>query len=250
MWTTKVGCKGSFPWICVAQARMAGLQRGRERERNDLWTVMKRQKEVGEFIHQQDCIFLGGVVREEGLDPMLEEGEKSFLDSPLFLVSPLPQSISSTSTRAVSQCIHSFIHFFISYVIHFYSMPGCAKHWGENEEDKTQISFSALVKISHRLSVYFRIKTSLPCLPCRAPYVLAPDSIHPQPHCPSLQAIYTVDSLLSINMSGRIFPVSPAACAFCLLSNLTSSLFKGWVGNVTNLPGETFQNLFLSSLKE
>ena len=34
----------------------------------------KRQKEVGGCIHQQDCILLGGVVREEGPDPMLEEG--------------------------------------------------------------------------------------------------------------------------------------------------------------------------------
>ena len=34
----------------------------------------KRQKEVGGRLHQQDCILLGGVVRGEGPDPMLEEG--------------------------------------------------------------------------------------------------------------------------------------------------------------------------------
>lgn len=189
----------------------------------------KRQKEVGEFIHQQDCIFLDGVVREERLDPMLEEKEKRFLDSPLFLDFLLLQSISSPSTRAVSlQCIHSFIHFFISYVLHFYSMPGCAKHWRENEEDKTQISFSALVKMSHRLS--FRIKTSLPCPPCRAPYVLAPDSIHPQPHCPSLQATNTLDSL-PINKYVRE-DLSPESCCLCLLPALKSYQFfmkgLGW----------------------
>lgn len=29
---------------------------------------------MGGFIHQQDFMLLGGVVREEGPDPMLEEG--------------------------------------------------------------------------------------------------------------------------------------------------------------------------------
>lgn len=89
---------------------------------------------MGGFIHQQDCILLGGVLREEGLNSVLEEGEESILD---FL---LTQSHSS-----------------LSFICSIY-LP-CTRHYAKNqgdndEEDKTQISFSALAKISHRFSVF------------------------------------------------------------------------------------------------
>ena len=60
---------------------------------------------MGGFIHQQDCTSLSGVVRKEGLDPMLEDQEKRAILN--FL---LTQYISSTPARAVYlKCIHSFI---------------------------------------------------------------------------------------------------------------------------------------------
>lgn len=124
--------------------------------------------------------------------------------------------------------VHSFTHFFTSYVLHIYCVPGTvlSKHWGGNDEDKTQISFSALVKTSHRLSIYFRIKTSLSCLLCRAPYVLAPDSIPgPTTHHFRQQTHWIL--CLSINMSGRNLPLSPAAWVFCLLSIPTSPFRAG-----------------------
>lgn len=117
---------------------------------------------MGGFIHQQDCTLLSGVVRKEGLDPMLEDQEKRAILN--FL---LTQYISSTPARAVYlKCIHSFISLICS--TYLLCATYYAKHRGGNDEEyKTRISFSALVKIFHRLSIFFRIKkfTSLPTIP-------------------------------------------------------------------------------------
>lgn len=54
--------------------RLRPVLQGGRKKRKDLKQARKRQKEVGGFIHQQDCMLLGSVVGEEGPDPMLEEG--------------------------------------------------------------------------------------------------------------------------------------------------------------------------------
>ena len=134
-------------------------------------------------------------------------------------------------------------------------------------------SFPALVKISHRLSIYFGRKTSLPCLPFRAPHVLAPDSIPSPTTCHFRQQTYRI-LCLSINMSGRNLLLRPLPVPSSALKSYTSffffffcfsflkfflffilfnlllllfvnqilHIFKGWVGSVTSfsetLPGE------------
>lgn len=158
---------------------------------------------MGGFIHQQDCILLGGVLREEGLNSVLEEGEKrAILD---FLLSP-----------------HSFLSLICS--IYLLCTRHCVKNQGGNdEEDKIQISFSALVKISHRFSICFRLKISFLCLPFRALHVLAHDSI-PSPTTHHFRQ-QKLDSL-SINIYVREEPASEVffVCSLCLLSNLMCPL--------------------------
>lgn len=100
----------------MVQAWPAGRKRKEEERLGE--QSCKRQKEAGGFIHQQDCILLGGVVREEGLETMLEEGERE-----LFLVSP-PSVHLLHSCQSSLPKVHSFTHFFTSYVLQIYCVPG------------------------------------------------------------------------------------------------------------------------------
>lgn len=102
----------------MVEAWPAGRKRKEEEGLGEL--SCKRQKEVGGFIHQQDCILLGGVVREEGPDPMLEEGRTElFLES-----SPHSGHLLHSCHSTLPKRMHVFIHFFISHALHTYGVPG------------------------------------------------------------------------------------------------------------------------------
>lgn len=134
------------------------------------------------------------------------------------------QCISSTSARAASlKRMYSLIHFFTSYVLQIYCVPGAVQRCGGGHDDGhgMQISsFSALVKISHRLPIYFGIRTSLSCWPFRAPPVLAPDSIpNHTPHHLRQQTLWIL--CLTINMSGK--KRASESCCLCVLFRLSNA---------------------------
>lgn len=86
---------------------------------------------------------------------MLEEWEKqaiSRLSSSLHLL----YSCLMNSLPRVPACIHSFLYFI---VLHIYYVLGTEEAITVKKTKSKSHNFLSLLKISHRLSIYFRIKT-------------------------------------------------------------------------------------------
>lgn len=169
-------------------------------------------------------MLLGGVVREEGPDPMLEEGWRE-----LFLGSSHSGHLLHSCQRSLPEHMRAFIHFFISHILHMDAVPGAVLSTGEATMMETKCKPSPflpwLKSLTGILFIWEERLHSLACHSGLPKFRNSPSSI-PSPYYPSLQAPNTLDSLSYNTYVRRESASESLACPLCLLSNSTDLFFS------------------------